>query len=349
MRKIIHIDMDAFFASVEKLDNPDLLDKPIAVGGGEERGVVSAACYIARKYGVHSAMSGKMAKTRCPEIIFLPVRYQRYQEISRKIHEIFSRFTDQIEPLSLDEAYLDVTENKVNTESAAIIALNIKEIIKKELNLTASAGVSYNKFLAKLASDEDKPNGLFIINEEDASDYIQKLPINRFYGIGEATANRMRELEILYGRDLLKHSIDYLEHFFGKMGVFLYSIVRGIDNRPVDNTSIRKSIASETTFDIDIWDKKSVYEALEIQIDATWERAIKLGRLGKTVSIKMKYNDFTVVSRAKTSLVYLKSKNEIKEISFDLLQKLLPLDKPIRLIGFTITNLNPEEFQMELF
>ncbi len=349
MRKIIHIDMDAFFASVEKLDNPELRDLPIAVGGGEERGVVAAACYIARKHGVRSAMSGKLAKTRCPNLIFLPVRYQRYKEISAKIHAIFSRFTDQIEPLALDEAYLDVTENKVNMASAAIIALNIKELIKKELNLTASAGVSYNKFLAKLASDEDKPNGLFIINEEDAAAYIYKLPIHRFYGIGETTANKMRELGIIYGKDLLRHDLHFLEQHFGKMGRFLYDIARGNDSRIVDASAVRKSIASETTFENDLWENTQIREALQQQINEVWIRTSKLRRISKTVSIKLKFNDFTVISRSKTSLIFLKEKQEVEEIAHELLEKLLPLSKPIRLIGVSLTNLNADEFQLELF
>lgn len=348
-RKIIHIDMDAFFASVEKLDHPEYRDIPIAVGGGEERGVVSAACYIARKYGVRSAMSGKMAKKLCPKITFTPVRYQRYKEISKQIHEIFHRFTDQIEPLALDEAYLDVTENKMNVDSAPLIALNIKELIKKELNLTASAGVSYNKFLAKLASDEDKPNGLFIIDEAQAPEYIQNLPIHRFYGIGETTAHKMREIGILKGKDLLSYSVDQLESYFGKMGHFLYNIARGIDQRPVEANHIRKSIASETTFDEDIWNHQTLLEALEQQVEELWNRVNQLRRVGKTVSIKLKFNDFTQITRSKTSLTYVKDIEEVKAIVVELTEKVLPLEKPIRLVGIQLSNLNPEEFQLELF
>ena len=348
-RKIIHIDMDAFFASVEKLDNPAYRDIPIAVGGGEERGVVSAACYLARKYGVRSAMSGRMAKKLCPNITFTPVRYQRYKQISKQIHEIFHRFTDQVEPLALDEAYLDVTENKVNVSSAPLIALNIKELIKKELNLTASAGVSYNKFLAKLASDEDKPNGLFVIEEQDADEYIQNLPIHRFYGIGETTAHKLREIGVIKGKDLLPYSIEQLEAYFGKMGHFLYNIARGIDHRPVEANHIRKSIASETTFDEDIWNHQTLLDAIEQQVEELWSRVTRLRRVGKTVSIKLKFNDFTQITRAKTGLTYVKDMEEAKAIALELTEKLFPLEKPIRLVGVQLSNLNPEEFQLELF
>ncbi len=349
MRKIIHIDMDAFFASVEKLDNPAFKNIPIAVGGSEERGVVSAACYIARKYGVRSAMSGKMAKKLCPKITFTPVRYARYSEISKQIHEIFHRFTDQIEPLALDEAYLDVTENKMNVDSAALIALNIKELIKKELNLTASAGVSYNKFLAKLASDEDKPNGLFIIEPEDAFAYISDLPINRFYGIGETTAHRMRELGIIKGKDLLSYSIQQLEAYFGKMGPFLYNIARGIDHRPVDANHIRKSIASETTFNEDIWEKQTLLNVFEHETEDLWKRVKQTHRVGKTLSIKIKFEDFTVITRAKTGLTYIKDLEEAKQIVLELVERQFPLDKAVRLVGVQLSNLNTDEFQLELF
>ena len=237
----------------------------------------------------------------------------------------------------------------MGVESAALIALNIKELIKKELHLTASAGVSYNKFLAKLASDEDKPNGLFIIEHNEAQEYIQNLPINRFYGIGETTAAKMREIGIIKGKDLLPYSTEQLESYFGKMGVFLHRIARGIDERPVEANHVRKSIASETTFENDIWEKHALYTALENQVEDLWKRANQLRRVGKTVSIKLKFNDFTTITRAKTSLTFVKEKEELLQIVHELIDKLLPLNRPVRLVGVQLTNLNPEEFQLELF
>ena len=229
IRKIIHVDMDAFYASVEQLDNPELKGLPVAVGGSAERGVIAAASYEARKFGVKSAMSSKIAAKMCPNLIFVRPNFKRYKEVSKHIHEIFHRYTDVIEPLALDEAYLDVTENKIGMPSATFIAQSIKTDIYNELNLVASAGVSYNKFLAKLASDQDKPNGLFVIQPGEGEDYMDQLPIERFFGVGKVTADKMRQMGIFKGKDLKQYSQEDLVKYFGKSGTFLYHVCRGVD------------------------------------------------------------------------------------------------------------------------
>lgn len=336
-RKIIHIDMDAFYASVEQLDNPDLRGKPVAVGGNGERGVVAAASYEARKFGVKSAMSSKIAARKCPDLLFVRPRFERYKEISKAIHEIFQRYTDHIEPLSLDEAFLDVTYNKLDLSSATFIAQAIKNDIKNELNLIASAGVSYNKFLAKMASDQDKPDGLFVIRPRDGIEFINSLPIERFYGVGRVTAEKMRDLGITNGRQLRELSLEFLTTHFGKSGKYFYNVSRGVDNREVHIERERKSIASENTFFTDISVASKFREEAAVMLDKVWERYQRFEQTGKTLSIKLKYNDFTQITRAQTRVERFTSKKIFDEVGRALMEQVLPLEKPVRLIGFQVS------------
>lgn len=345
MRKIIHIDMDAFYASVEQLDNPELVGKPVAVGGSEDRGVVSAASYEARKYGVRSAMSGKMAAKLCPDLIFVKPRFYRYKEISIAIHEIFRRYTDLIEPLSLDEAFLDVTENKLQLPSATFLAQSIKTDIKSELGLIASAGVSYSKFLAKLASDQDKPNGLFVITPEDAQAFIDALPVERFFGVGKVTADKLHELQIYKGKDLKRFSKEQLTQHFGKAGNFLYDICRGIDQRPVVADRERKSLAAENTFSHDVFDVNGFLDESEKIQETLWKRYERYERKGRTLTMKVKYADFTVRSRSKTTGEMISSLELLKTFAAELEQQFLPLEKAVRLIGFQISGFSEESEQ----
>jgi DNA polymerase-4 len=342
LRKIIHIDMDAFFASVEQLDNPDLRGKPVAVGGNAERGVIAAASYEARKFGVKSAMSSKIAAKKCPQLIFVRPRFERYKEISNAIHEIFSRYTDEIEPLSLDEAFLDVTFNKIELNSATFIAQSIKNDIRNELNLIASAGVSYNKFLAKMASDQDKPDGLYIIRPKEGINFINTLPIERFFGVGKVTALKMHELGITNGRELRNFSLEFLIDHFGKSGKYFYNIARGIDHRNVESERERKSIAVESTFETDIFDSTKFRMQADIILEQLWTRYQKFGQSGKTLNIKLKYNDFTQITRSTTKINRFISKNSVEETGKLLMEQVLPLSKPIRLIGFQISGFQQE-------
>ena len=342
-RKIIHIDMDAFYASVEQLDNPELKNKPIAVGGNEERGVISAASYEARKFGVRSAMSSKIAKKKCPDLIFVKPRFERYKEIAVEIRNIFKRYTDCIEPLSLDEAYLDVTQNKLNLSSATFIAQSIKNDIKNELNLIASAGISYNKFLAKMASDEDKPDGLFVVEPHEAINYLNKLPIQRFYGIGKVTADKMMELGIVNGKTLRNFTLDFLIKQFGKAGNFYFQICRGIDERKVESYRERKSIACETTFLNDIHEKNVIETYSSKLLIELWKRYEKENVTAKTIQLKLKFNDFTIITKSKTSTNGFETKIEIEnEINF-LISSIFPLKLPIRLLGFQLSNFANKE------
>lgn len=350
MRKIIHIDMDAFFASVEQLDNPSLRGKAIAVGGNKDRGVIAAASYEARQFGVKSAMSSKIAARMCPELIFVKPNFERYKEVSQQINAIFHRFTNLVEPLSLDEAFLDVTENFIKMPSATFIAQTIKTEILNEVGLIASAGVSYNKFLAKLASDQDKPNGLFVITPEEAQVYIDEMPIHRFYGVGIVMADKMHELQIYKGKDLKRFSRDQLTHFFGKTGNYLFQICRGIDERPVVADRLRKSIAAEKTLNHDIFDSVSFYSQTEIVMNSVWERYNRMEKRGKTITLKVKYGDFSIANRSKTSLLNIHSKDQLIEITNELVSKFIPLEKPVRLIGIQLSNFNEESYvQTELF
>ena len=343
VKKIIHIDMDAFYASVEQLDNPELRGKPIAVGGSKERGVVAAASYEARKFGVKSAMPSTIAARKCKNLIFVPPRFERYKEISNKIREIFSRYTDLIEPLSLDEAYLDVTENKKNEFFATQIAMDIRKDIKTELNLTASAGVSFNKFLAKIASDENKPDGITVITPDKASTFIDTLPIERFFGIGKVTAQKMMSFGIFYGKDLKSKDLAFLSKNFGKSGKHFYDIVRLKDNRNVNPNRIRKSIGIEHTYMQDIDDKELIYNNFETLSKELGNRMNRNSAKGKTLTIKIKYHDFTQITRSMTFKYYISKKENIRDSWKMILEEDFEFEKPVRLLGLSISNLKRNE------
>lgn len=347
-RKIIHVDMDAFYASVEQLDNSKLKGKPLAVGGSADRGVIAAASYEARKFGVKSAMSSKMAARMCPSLIFVKPNFVRYKEVSLKIHEIFKRYSDIIEPLALDEAFIDVTKNKLDLNSATFIAQSIKNDIFNELNLTASAGVSYNKFLAKMASDEDKPNGLFTIQPHEGKGYVEQLQIERFFGVGKVTAEKMHQLGIFYGRDLLKYTQSQLTDLFGKGGLFLYEIARGNDNREVIVDRERKSIASERTFEKDIFDSVTFINTAEKIALETWNRYQGYEKEGRSVSIKIKFNDFSQITRSTTIPKSIDHLELFTDLTNKLIQQVLPLIKPVRLIGFQLSSFNGENEDRQL-
>jgi len=341
IRKIVHIDMDAFYASVEQMDNPELRGKPIAVGGAENRGVVSAASYEARKFGVRSAISGVLAKKRCPELIFVPPRFGRYKEISKKIHKIFRDYTDLIEPLSLDEAYLDVTQNKKGNPSASLLAQEIRMRILNEVGLTASAGISINKFVAKIASDYNKPNGQKTVNPNEVIPFLEQLPIQKFYGVGKVTAEKMFQLGIFTGLDLKNKSLEFLEKHFGKSGRFYFDVVRGIHNSEVKSNRITKSVAAEYTFDINLSSEIFMIEKLE-KIASELERRLKKQLIsGKTVTLKIKYSDFTQQTRSKTMPYFIAD----KALIFEIVKELLFQEKPknsVRLLGISLSNLNTE-------
>jgi DNA polymerase IV len=341
-KKIIHIDMDAFYASVEQLDNPDLKGKPVAVGGGSERGVVAAASYEAREFGVRSAMSGKIAKNRCPELIFVVPRFDRYKEISGKIREIFYEYSDLVEPLSLDEAFIDVTENKKNNPSAGNIATEIRKRIYDELGLRASAGISINKFTAKIASDINKPNGQKTIKPNEVIPFLEKLPIEKFFGVGKVTAKKMNKLGIYNGDDLKSKNLSYLIQHFGKHGRHYYDIVRGVQHSVVVPNRIRKSIATENTFTNDIIEVDEILEQLTLLANELEKRMMKNNVKGKTITVKIKYNDFTQQTRSKTLGEFTGSKKSF----FGTVESLVlqeELKKPVRLLGISISNLNTSE------
>lgn len=341
-RKIIHVDMDAFFASVEQLDNPELKGKPIAVGGSEARGVVAAASYEARKFGVKSAMSGILAKQKCPDLIFVKPNFSRYKEISHQIREIFYDYTDLVEPLSLDEAYLDVTENKVGNPSASLIAQEIRNRIFNELNLTASAGISINKFIAKVASDINKPNGQKTINPEEVISFLENLPVNQFYGVGKVTASKMYNLGIFTGNDLKQKSLEELANLFGKSGAHYYNIVRGIHNSEVKPDRIRKSVGAETTFFENISSEIFMIQKLEKIADELEKRMKKSDTKGKTVTLKIKYSDFTLQTRSKTIDEFIQQKKDFFPIVKELLYQ-EKLKNSVRLLGISFANLNTEK------
>ncbi|GAA4835747.1 DNA polymerase IV [Algivirga pacifica] len=332
--------MDAFYASVEQRDNPALRNKPIAVGGSSDRGVVAAASYEARKYGVHSAMSSVVAKRLCPDLIFTKGRYEVYAEVSRQIRAIFFEYTDLVEPLSLDEAYLDVTENKKHMKSAIAIARNIRSKIQSQLQLTASAGVSYNKFLAKTASDLDKPDGLSVILPEEAMSFLETLPIDKFYGIGKVTAEKMKRLGIFRGKELKMWPKSDLLHMFGKSGHYYYNIVRGIDHRMVTPQRERKSFGMERTFSEDITDFITLQEKLFQMGEQLWERFQKRQQQAKTLTLKIKYSDFHQITRSKTSLEVIPSLEEIKSMTTEMLAEFKEDDFQIRLTGISLSNLS---------
>lgn len=340
-RKIIHIDMDAFYASVEQMDNPELRGKPVAVGGSENRGVVSAASYEARKFGVRSAISGVLAKKYCPEIIFVRPRFDRYKEISSKIHKIFHEYTDLVEPLSLDEAYLDVTKNKKGNPSASILAQEIRTRIFNEVGLTASAGISVNKFVAKIASDYNKPNGQKTVNPDEVEAFLEDLPIRKFYGVGKVTTEKMYQLGIFTGTDLKSKSLEFLEKHFGKSGAFYYHVVRGIHNSEVKSSRIAKSVAAEHTFDVNLSSEIFMMEQLE-RIAGSLEKRLKRYNVsGKTITLKIKYSDFSQQTRSKTLPYFISDKSLIMENVEELLYQEKMKDS-VRLLGISLSNLNTE-------
>ena len=341
IRKIIHVDMDAFYASVEQLDNPALRGKPLAVGGNENRGVVAAASYEARKFGVRSAISGVLAKKYCPALIFVPPRFDRYKEISQQIRKIFYDYTDLVEPLSLDEAYLDVTVNKKGNPSASLIAQEIRLRILNETGLSASAGISVNKFVAKIASDFNKPNGQKTVNPDEVETFLEVLPIRKFYGVGKVTTEKMYQLGIFTGADLKSKTEEFLEKHFGKSGLFYYKVVRGIHESEVKSNRIAKSVAAEHTFDINLTSEIFMLEKLKL-IANELERRLKKHKIaGKTVTLKIKYSDFSQQTRSKTLPYFISDKN----LMFETVKELLYQEKPknsVRLLGISLNNLNTE-------
>jgi len=339
LRKIIHVDMDAFYASVEQLDNPELKGKPVAVGGGGKRGVVSAASYEARVFGVRSAISGTLARKRCPELIFVKPRFERYNEISKIIRNIFYEYTDKVEPLSLDEAYLDVTENKKGVLSASMLAEEIREQILKKTGLRASAGISINKFIAKVASDYNKPNGQKTVDPEEVIPFLEALDIRKFYGVGKVTAEKMYQLGIFEGLDLKQKSVEYLTTHFGKSGAYYYNVVRGIHLSEVKPNRIQKSVASERTFFDNITSEIFMLEKLE-HIAEELEKRLKRSKIsGRTVTLKIKYSDFTQQTRSKTIQYFISDKHLILETAKELLFQEKPKNS-VRLLGISLGNLN---------
>ena len=334
--------MDAFYASVEQLDNPELRGKAVAVGGSSARGVVSAASYEARKFGVRSAMSGAMARKLCPELIFVRTNFDRYKEISKQIRKIFFEYTDLVEPLSLDEAYLDVTENKKGNPSATMIASEIRKKIKEKTGLNASAGISTNKFVAKIASDINKPNGQKTIPPEEVEPFLENLDVKKFYGVGKVTKEKMYRLGIFTGKDLKGKSIEFLEENFGKSGGFYFNVVRGIHNSKVKPSRIQKSLAAEHTFSENISSEIFMLERLE-EIAEEVEKRLHISKIaGKTVTLKIKYRDFTLQTRSKTLPLFIAS----KELILDVVKELLFQEKmkeSVRLLGISISNLNNEK------
>ena len=341
IRKIIHVDMDAFYASVEQLDNPELRGKPIAVGGGSKRGVVSAASYEARKFGVRSAMSGILARKLCPDLIFIKPHFDRYKEVSKTIRKIFYEYTDLVEPLSLDEAYLDVSDNKKGNPSATLIAKEIRDKIKEKTGLNASAGISINKFIAKVASDINKPNGQKTIPPEDVIDFLEVLDVKKFFGVGKVTKDKMYRLGIYTGKDLKEKTKDYLIEHFGKSGGYYFEVVRGFHSSAVKPSRLQKSLAAERTFNENIASEIYMLERLEDIASEVEKRLSQSNIAGKTITLKIKYSDFTLQTRSKTVPLFISSKELIMDTVKDLLFQERMKDS-VRLLGISISNLNNE-------
>ncbi|TKG95503.1 DNA polymerase IV [Puteibacter caeruleilacunae] len=341
IRKIIHIDMDAFFASIEQRDFPHLKGKPVAVGGSGNRGVVAAASYEARRYGIRSAMPSKVALRKCPHLIFVRHRFDVYKEVSRQIQAIFHEYTDLVEPLSLDEAFLDVTFHKKGKPSATLIAEEIRKRIKEETNLTASAGVSFNKFLAKIASDQNKPDGLFAITPDMASEFMMNLEIEKFFGIGKVTAEKLRNIGVHFGRDLHQLERQELIRMFGKAGSHYYDIVRCEDHRPVNPTRIRKSFGAERTFHEDLYTFETLEEKLTTILEELNQKMERQQIMGKTITIKIKTSKFEQHTKSQTFLQFLQDQEFISTTATKLLREFTPLfPEGIRLLGCTFSNLN---------
>lgn len=339
IRKIIHVDMDAFYASVEQRDNPDLRGKPVAVGGSSKRGVVAAASYEARAFGVRSAMPSVTAQRQCPDLIFVKPRFEAYKAVSRQIRDIFARHTDLIQPLSLDEAYLDVTHDKQGIGSAVKIAKAIRTAIRDETGLTASAGVSYNKFIAKLASDQNKPDGMCVILPDQGPEFVASLPVRRFHGVGPRTAEKMAKLGVNTGADLAQKDENWLAQHFGSWGEYLFWAARGIDHRPVIANAVRKSIGAESTY---FDDKRSVPElrdALEEIVDLVWGRIERSQAQGRTLVLKARYSDFRTITRSRTVGHALTDRAAIAQLGHALLDQILPVEMGVRLLGLTLSGL----------
>ncbi len=342
-RVIFHLDMDAFYASVEQRDDPALRGKPVAVGGSRERGVVAAASYEARKFGVRSAMSSVTAKRQCPDLIFVKPRFEVYKAISQQIREIFAEHTSIIEPLSLDEAYLDVTVNIQGIPLARDIALQVRARIKAETGLNASAGISYNKFLAKLASDHRKPNGQFVISPEMGPTFVETLPVDRFHGIGPATAAKFERLGIQTGLDIRDQTLAFLQAHFGKAGTYYYWISRGVDGRPVRANRTRKSVGAENTFFQDLTDFDAMAAELQLLIDKVWRHCENTGNRGRTVTLKVKFADFEIMSRSRSVSLLVGSRDDLAALAVGLLEATMPLPKAVRLLGVSLSSLQSSE------
>jgi DNA polymerase-4 len=343
LRKIIHVDMDAFYASVEQRDDPALKGKPVAVGFHGGRGVVAAASYEARKFGVRSAMPSATAIRQCPALVFCPPRFDVYRGVSRQIRAIFAEYTPLIEPLALDEAYLDVTADLRGLGSATRIAELIRARIKAETGLTASAGVSYNKFLAKLASDQNKPDGLCVIRPGEGAQFVAGLPVRRFHGIGPRGAEKMAALGIETGAQLREKDIAFLRQHFGSQADYLYRAARGIDLRRVEANRPRKSVGGERTFQTDISSGSALRETLERIIEIVWDRIERSQARGKTVTLKLRYADFQLATRARTAAQFITTRDEFAAIARAILEEQIPLPQPIRLMGLTLFALEGEE------
>ncbi|HYZ22254.1 MAG TPA: DNA polymerase IV [Rhodopila sp.] len=337
-RKIIHIDMDAFYASVEQRDNPHLRGVPLAVGGSRERGVVAAASYEARRFGVRSAMPSVTAARLCPGLVFVPPRFAVYKEVSAQIREILAAYTNLIEPLSLDEAYLDVTPPEGTVRYATVVAQDIRARIFAQTGLTASAGISYNKFLAKLASDHRKPNGQFTITPDMGPAFVEQLPVGRFHGVGPATEAKMHRLGIRTGADLRNCTEAFLTRHFGKSGIHFHKIARGVDERPVVPDRPRKSAGSETTFPRDLASEQEILDALTGLIDDVWNWRERSGIGGRTVTVKVKYADFELTTRSRTYARPIADRGELAQAGRELATSVFPLRKPIRLLGVAMSN-----------
>ncbi len=346
-RKIIHVDMDAFYASVEQRDNPDLRGLPLAVGGGGPRGVVAAASYEARVFGVRSAMPGGKARRLCPDLIFVPPRFEAYRAVSQQIRAIFERFTDIVQPLSLDEAYLDVTRNKLGIVSATYVAQEIRRLIREETGLTASAGVSCNKLIAKLASDQNKPDGLCVVRPADAEAFMAEMPVSRIHGVGPVTAQRMAKLGIHKGSDLKEWTIPALQRHFGKAAGFYFGAARGLDDRPVRERESRKSISVEDTFATDIGAEEQLVAELEKIAARLWTRVLAAQAFGRTVTLKIKLGDFRILTRSRSLPAPPVDAADVCAIGAQLLRAELPLPVGARLLGLGLSNLVEAEDEDE--
>lgn len=342
-RKILHVDADAFYASVEQRDNPELRGLPVAVGGSKARGVVAAASYEARKFGVHSAMPSVTAARKCPQIVFVKPRFEVYRGVSLQIRAIFEEYTALVEPLSLDEAYLDVTVNHKGMEIATEIAEKIRSKVRAETGLTVSVGVSYSKFLAKMASDMRKPDGMFVITPKNGPKFMETLPVKKFHGVGPATAERMHALGVFTGADLRAQSEEFLKRHFGKSGPYFYLLARGIDERPVNPDRVRKSVGAETTFDVDLDDLLDAETAIRRICDEVWRRCAKHEARGRTVTLKVKYSDFEQITRSKSLPRPFATVGEMSEATLTLLRNLHPFAKGVRLLGVTASSFDGEE------